>query len=339
MRIGIVVGIPLSAVLIWLAARGIDPHGLWRAILDANPLLVAAAGAAIAVIYSLQAARWRQIALGTGDLPWRTFLRMVIASVAVNNVIPGRPGEIARSYWLARSLGIAQGRALSTVFLDRSCDVVVLAILLGATYPFVPHHAWLSQVALAGAILGFVLLLLVLGARLWVALGGSSSRWYRLRGSWIGRQTYAMTHGTAVAANRRTLAIAYAITTVSWCFWVLAAWLVARSVGIHLSLIEAVFVTAVINLGAAVPSSPGFIGTFQWLSVASLGLFSIGRTNAFAFSILMHAIWYVPTTLAGGALAIRSGLSWRRSITPEPHVPVPARSYAAQDRGRRPDWS
>jgi glycosyltransferase 2 family protein len=331
-RLGAAVGIPLSIVLIWLAARGIDPHGLWQAIVDANPLLIALGGGAIAVIYAIQAARWRRIALETGDLPWRTFLRMVIASVAVNNVIPGRPGELARGYWLARSARVAQGRALSTVFIDRSCDVIVLAAALAVTYPFVPHHAWLHRVLLAGAALGAALVLLVVGARLWVAMGGSSSRWYRMRGSWVGRQTYALTHGTATAANRRTLAIAYALTVVSWCAWALAAWLVARSIGIHLSAVEVVFVTTVINLGAAVPSSPGFIGTFQWLSVASLGVFGVGRTSAFAFSILMHAIWYIPTTIAGGVLVVRSGLSWRRSAAPEPPAAVPA-SYAAHDRG------
>jgi uncharacterized membrane protein YbhN (UPF0104 family) len=332
LRLGAVVGIPLSGVLIWLAARGIDPDVLWQAILDADLLLIALAMAAIGVIYSIQAARWRRIALETGVLPWRTYLRMVVASIAINNVIPGRPGEVARGYWLSRALRVAQGRALSTVFIDRSCDVVVLAVALAATYPFVPHDSWLSRVVLAGAAFGAALVLLLLAARLWIALGGSPSRWFRIRGSWLGRQAYALTHGTASAANRRTLALAYTLTLASWCTWALAAWLVARSVGIHLSAVEVVFVTAVINLGAAVPSSPGFIGTFQWLSVASLGLFGVGRTSAFAFSILMHAIWYVPTTFAGGILAIRSGLSWRRSAAPDSRVPVPAR-YAAQDRG------
>jgi hypothetical protein len=319
-------------VLIWLAARGIDPGTLWHAIVHADLLLIAPAMTAIAVIYSVQAARWRRIAHDAGDLPWSTYLRMVVASIAINNVIPGRPGEVARGYWLARALRIAQGRALSTVFLDRSCDVVVLAVALAAAYPFVPHSAWLSRVVLGGALFGAALLMLVLAARLWIALGGSPTRWFRIRGSWVGRQAYALTHGTASAANRRTLALAYALTVASWCTWALAAWLVARSIGIHLSVVEVVFVTAVINLGAAVPSSPGFIGTFQWLSVASLGLFGVGRTSAFAFSILMHAIWYVPTTVAGGILAIRSGLSWRRSAVPDPRAAVPAR-YPAQDRG------
>ena len=37
--------------------------------------------------------------------------------------------------------------------------------------------------------------------------------------------------------------------------------------------------TAVINLGVAIPSSPGFIGTYQWLGVSALALFDV-RTEA-----------------------------------------------------------
>ncbi len=103
----------------------------------------------------------------------------------------------------------------------------------------------------------------------------------------------------------------YGITVLVWVLWAAAAWLVAGSVGLSLTPLELVFITTVINLGAALPSSPGFIGTFQWLSVASLGLFGVGRTDAFAFSILMHAIWYVPTTCVGALIAVRAGLARR----------------------------
>jgi hypothetical protein len=80
---------------------------------------------------------------------------------------------------------------------------------------------------------------------------------------------------------------------------------VARSLGIELSPLEAIFVTAVVNLGVAIPSSPGFIGTYQWLGVSALGLLAVPTQEALAFTILMHAVWYVPTLLVGGVLLLR----------------------------------
>ena len=95
--------------------------------------------------------------------------------------------------------------------------------------------------------------------------------------------------------------------------WGLAASFVARAVGIELSVVEAIFLTAVINLGVAIPSSPGFIGTYQWLGVTALSHFDVATEQALAFAILMHAVWYVPTTVVGGALLVRRGL--KRSMT------------------------
>jgi uncharacterized membrane protein YbhN (UPF0104 family) len=76
-------------------------------------------------------------------------------------------------------------------------------------------------------------------------------------------------------------------------------------VGLEFSAIEVVFVTAVINLGVAIPSSPGFIGTYQWLGVSALALFDVGANEALAFSILRQAVWYMPTLLVDRALLFR----------------------------------
>ena len=60
-----------------------------------------------------------------------------------------------------------------------------------------------------------------------------------------------------------------------------------------------------INLGVVIPSSPGFIGTYQWLAVSALGVVGVDGEVAIAFSLLMQAVWFIPTTLVGGVIAIR----------------------------------
>jgi uncharacterized membrane protein YbhN (UPF0104 family) len=93
--------------------------------------------------------------------------------------------------------------------------------------------------------------------------------------------------------------------------WAVAAYIIARSLEIDVSLTEALFVTAVLNLGSAVPSSPGYVGTYEWLGVASLGLLDVDHEPALAFTILVHAAWYVPTTLFG---AVALGLRGARQL-------------------------
>ena len=71
------------------------------------------------------------------------------------------------------------------------------------------------------------------------------------------------------------------------------------------------FVGAVLNVGLAIPSSPGFVGTYQWLIVAGLGLFAVGATQAFAFSVLLQLTWFVPQTVVGLILLPRLGMTFR----------------------------
>ena len=109
-----------------------------------------------------------------------------------------------------------------------------------------------------------------------------------------------------------------ALSLVAWAAWALAAWLVASSLGIELSAVEVGFVAAAVNLGVAIPSSPGFVGTYQWLGVATLGLFSVPGEAAFAFAVLLQAAWFVPVTLVGLPLAFWLQVRSRRPATVEP---------------------
>lgn len=72
-------------------------------------------------------------------------------------------------------------------------------------------------------------------------------------------------------------------------------------------LFEVAFLAAIVNLGVAIPSSPGFVGTYQWLCVSSLALLDVAREEGFAFSVLLHASWFVPSTAAGLALLVAGG--------------------------------
>jgi glycosyltransferase 2 family protein len=120
--------------------------------------------------------------------------------------------------------------------------------------------------------------------------------------------------------GRRHIVVWLSLSVGAWGMWAIAAFLIARSLGVDLSFTEALFVTAVLNLGSAVPSSPGYVGTYEWLGVASLGLLDVDHEPALAFTILVHAAWYVPTTLFGAiALGLRGATHFaqRRSTRGE----------------------
>jgi uncharacterized protein (TIRG00374 family) len=236
--------------------------------------------------------------------------------VAVNNVLPGRIGDLLRARWLGLAARIPAGRAFGTVILDRICDLAVLVVLLLIGIAAVASSGWLVNLALAGVLLLVVVGAVLLVARLYV---GSRAHGRRSRGRLRGlvRDTVET---LAAPLERRRVLTWLLLSTCAWSAWAAAAVLIARSLGIDLGVTDALFVTAVLNLGSAVPSSPGFVGTYEWLGVASLGLLRVDHEPALAFAILLHAAWYAPTTIGGGgALVVRGIRGARRGL------PIPTR--------------
>jgi glycosyltransferase 2 family protein len=192
------------------------------------------------------------------------------------------------------------GRALASVGLDRSCDVVTLLAFLVISLPAAASPGWVLRIVVGAIVLVFVVLVGLLAARTYVR---RKARERRERGR-LRRIARDVVDELAEPLGRRRVARALGLSVLAWGSFALAVGLVARSVGVELAPLECLFVTGVVNLGLAIPSSPGFVGTYQWLGVAALGALDVARDTALAFSLLLHASWYVPTTIIGGLLLL-----------------------------------
>jgi glycosyltransferase 2 family protein len=311
-----VVGLAVSGVFLWLAVRNADLDAVRHALADAEFGPVAFAVAALGLGYAFQAARWKRIA-DTPDLPLRSFYAMLIGGLACNNVLPVRIGEFLRAGWLSRDARISGGRAFGSVVLDRICDVVMLTVFFAFGLQAVASAAWLVRLGV-GALLAVIAIAVVLVlARVYSRRRGQQAeRRERGRLMTVLRETVEML-GEPIGRHRAATWLGF--TACTWILSSVAATLVGRALGIDLSPIEAVFVTSSLALGVAIPSSPGYIGTYQWIGVAALGLLDVPVEQALAFSILMQATWYVPTTIVGGAVIGLRAVRGRPVREPDPN--------------------
>jgi uncharacterized protein (TIRG00374 family) len=309
--VGLALGLPISAAFLWLAVRNADLALVRQILEDARVGFVALAVLALAAMYGLQAARWRMVT-GASQVHLARFYEMVVSGVACNNVLPARLGDLLRARWVAVEAKMPAGRGIGTVVLDRGCDVVALFVLLIIGLAAVATSAWLVRIAVGAAAVLAGLGGMLVFARVYT---GRRERGRRHRGL-IRRVLRDTAETLAEPIGGRRPVSWIALSLGAWTVWALGAISVARSLGLELGLLDAVLVAAVMNLGVAIPSSPGFVGTYEWLGVASLGLLGIASEEALAFSILLHACWYVPTTLGGGvALGVRGLFRLRRART------------------------
>ena len=294
-------GLVLSGFFLWLAVKDTDADAVRAALGEAEVELVVLASLIFMCGYLLQAMRWRKIA-GTPQVGIRRFYEMVLGGLACNNVLPIRIGEVLRAGWLSREAPMPGGRALGSVALDRVCDVIALAALLAIGLQAVPTPEWLQRMVIGAVVLVVVIVVVLVFARVYTR---SQDRARRERGR-IRRIVRDTIDFLGEPIGRHRAAVWLALTFAAWSIGTFAVYLVARSVSVELDPLEAVFVTSALSLGVAIPSSPGYIGTYQWIAVSALGLLDVPPSQALAFSILMHASWFVPTTLVGGAV-----IGWR----------------------------
>jgi glycosyltransferase 2 family protein len=319
----LVVGVPLSAVFLWLSIRDADLAAVWGVIDGARPVPLVGTIGLLALMYWLQAVRWRRIAEATA-LPRRSVYGMLIAALAVNNVVPGRIGDFLRANWMSRATHVPGGRALAGVVVDRGGDLIVLAVSLVVCLPLITHAPWVDRLVVGAVVVVGAFLATLVAARLYARRrprGGVA------RTGLVRRLAHDTLDGLSEPMPPSRIVGVLALSVGAWLAWSCSAILCGRAIGIELSLVEALFLAGAVNLGVAIPSSPGFVGTYQWLVISTLALYGVGREDALAFAVVFQACWYIPTTLVGGVLLARR-MPTRVRVPMPPGAPPEQRAAA-----------
>ncbi|MCC6175464.1 MAG: flippase-like domain-containing protein [Chloroflexi bacterium] len=281
-----------------------------------NLLLVAPAVAIYFVGIWLRALRWRWLMAPFANVSTARLFRVILIGFGVNNVLPLRLGEVVRTFLLRQSDGVPVTSSLATVLIERLLDVVALCALMTLVLLLVPLDGWVVVLASAAAAVTVCavvgLLVVALTPRRWlerlftfgIALAGRVH--HRL-----GVFAAACVDGVRALTDGWSVAVIVPLSVACWVcelgLYVFVMWAVGFDSGI-LSLIAGMVVA---NLATALPSSPGYIGTFDYpLQQLLSGTFGVADERAGAYTILAHAALLLPVVAVGLFLLARENLSF-----------------------------
>jgi uncharacterized membrane protein YbhN (UPF0104 family) len=89
------------------------------------------------------------------------------------------------------------------------------------------------------------------------------------------------------------------ITVLAWIFEALVYGFVIHGLLIDVPIV-AMFLSAVMStLSTLIPSSPGYIGTFDYAASASIMVFGVPHQHALAYGVFVHFILWVLVNIAG----------------------------------------
>jgi uncharacterized membrane protein YbhN (UPF0104 family) len=94
-----------------------------------------------------------------------------------------------------------------------------------------------------------------------------------------------------------------------WGIYAAGNALLLRAFRITLPVYVPFYLLVVQAVGVAIPSSPGFVGTYHAAVVAGLAAFGIQQEESLSYAILAHFIMVVPIILYGTFLLWRDHLS------------------------------
>lgn len=318
-----ILGIGISAALAYLAFRGMNWQDVYEAVKRVRSGFLVASFGLLAASIALSARRW-QILVGRPATSWPHALTALLVGLMVNNLMPGRLGEIARAVFLGIQVGGSKAYLVGTVVVDRLLDVAVLvltALLLLALSP-AAFGLPTATIAVGGALLVVgVAALLFLKSRRGRALMVSATS--RLPARARGWTTATMSELAAGLTKGRPWRAWLALVLLSIGIWSCMGASLLMSLlafGIHLSPWGVGVLLVVLNLGALIPSSPGSLGTYHWLAVTTLAALGIGRSEALSFAVVNHALWYIPQVIVGLGILWKANLtawSFRRDLRPE----------------------
>lgn len=311
------VGVAISVAFLWATLSAVDFDAVGATLAQARPEWLAASLGFVLIAYLLKIYRWAAmlrslgatIGFGQAAVPF-------MGGVALNNILPFRAGDVIRVTAFQRFTGVPPSGQLGTLLLERLLDLFVVMGIL-----FVSITAWdtdaldptlLSSIRLAAlAVVVGILVFIAAPAPIRFVVRWAEARLPRLRA--VGEALLRLSD--AVSALSRPLFL-LRITALSILVWLAeggAFYAVGQALGIAPSVEATLIALSVGTLSTIIPSSPGYVGTFHFFTAKVVAAFGASQSGAAAYAILIHALLWTSTTVAGFLLLAMSGLRGRRS--------------------------
>jgi hypothetical protein len=344
-QLAVWIGLIISALFLYLALRNVQFVEIRRALGQVDVVLLLLAALIFLVSFSLRAVRWRYILRPVEEIGLGPIFSLLSIGFMANNVLPARLGELIRAYFLARKTGIRKSLSLATILLERLSDFAALllsALLVTVFFAMPPAVENIGLVA--GLIfLFFVFLLILVHARtatvrrlIEMVISPLGATW----GRGVMERVDAFLRGLLIVRTGRGVLWIFTLSLGVWSLWTVALHETLLAFHIDVPFSARLLILAVVNLGALIPSSPGYVGPYHYLCWVCLSVYGVEKSLAFSFSMVLHALWYVPLTGLGFIFLGKEHLSISqiRSLrTNAASQKLPPQSGAPEVAGPAPD--
>jgi phosphatidylinositol alpha-mannosyltransferase len=319
-RVAVAGGAVAGVGLTLLALRRLGIDSVVHSLVAATEIWVLVAFALMCTSMLLRAEAWHAIlraALPGTRVRRRDAARGTMIGVLMSATLPARLGEPSRAFIVARRLGRVRDRfpvVLGTLVSQTLLNFLALAVLGSVMFATVGlFRGGVDALAIA-TVAPVVVLALVLAAPA-LLRSGKPSRFQRVQqAATIARRALVeVRRGLRVFRRPKLGAWAAVMQLSAWALQWMACYLLLVALGLdeRAGLGAAAAVLFAVNLTAALPVTPSNVGVFQAACIAVLSAYGVGKTDAFAYGIVLQAVEILTAVALGMPALLREGMTWR----------------------------
>lgn len=320
------VGVAISIACLVFIFSKIDSRALLQALESFKWPLLGAGIVALAFDYTLRIVRWRIMLRAAGaQVSFGRCAPAFLGSMALNNLLPLRAGDIVRAMVFPASLGISRATSTASLVLERLVDLLALLACLGIGTALAKDHQipetqqnWIALIS-AGGIAALITTIVLAApiARLLATLSRHQIHKNRPKLSLLASQLSQLLASLAKMAQPRILVTVGGLSLLIWFGEAGLFLALLHGFGLVATPQVALVIMALATLATLVPSSPGYVGPFHLAAFSAVILFGGSEAQAAGFALLAHLALWVPVTLAGVVAMVANPVLFRRSPTRE----------------------
>ena len=291
-------GLVISGLFLYFSLRGLDLHGFGSALAEAHYFYLIPTILITLLTFWIRAYRWRYLLRSVKPIGTLTLFSATMIGFAGNFLLPARLGELLRADAIARSSDISRSASFASIVVERILDGLTLLLFLAIILSFFSFPPWVKRGGLMALAMYLAVLAVLIALHLHVnpTLKAITHVLKPLPERISGRiidLLRSFSDGLRVLSEAHNIGIVIALSlglwlTVGAVFYVLL-------LGFDMVLPpHAPFVLLIIlSLGIMLPSSPGFVGTFQYFCIIGLSLFGVPKDLALGYSVVLHISQYI----------------------------------------------
>ena len=300
----VIFGILISAVLVYLSVRGINFQDIVPDLKKIRFSYVAFFIIIAILIQWLRSYRWGVILQPLKKIDQLSLFSVTSVGFLAIAAIPARIGELARPYLIAKKSTIKMSSALGTIIVERVLDSFSVLTISVIVLFLNDLPSWMIKSSVLLFLLTLLIFCCIVGL-IWrreTALRIINRILSKLPGKFankIDELIHRFIDGFQIIVNIKLLIYLFFLSAAIWLLDVLAIYVLLAAFGFTLPVMASFIVMIILIVGIAVPTAPGFIGSWHFSCILALGLFGVAKPEALSFAVVYHFLSMMIVVILG----------------------------------------